>query len=55
MASRGEALAVLLSMTLLAFLQFFAMRSEIHLSAKGIMGRAKDARGFMAARRKRPS
>jgi O-antigen/teichoic acid export membrane protein len=53
MASRGEALAVLISMSALAFLQFFAMRSEIHLSARGIMGRAKDARGFMAARRRK--
>ncbi len=52
MASRGEALAVLISMTVLAFLQFFAMRGEITLSARGILGRAGDAKRFIAQRRK---
>jgi O-antigen/teichoic acid export membrane protein len=52
MASRGEALAVFISYTLLAFLQFFAMRSELGLSAKGIWRRAHDARRFVASRGK---
>jgi O-antigen/teichoic acid export membrane protein len=50
MASRGEALAVFISMTVLAFLQFFAMRSEIDLSARGIMRRAGEARQFVRER-----
>ncbi|HEY3876730.1 MAG TPA: oligosaccharide flippase family protein [Candidatus Kapabacteria bacterium] len=53
MASRGQALAVLISMTLLAFLQFFAMRAELNLSARGIMRRAQDARKFVASRGKK--
>ncbi len=52
MASRGEALAVFISMTLLAFLQFFAMRKELNLSARGIMSRAQDARRFVSERGK---
>ena len=52
LASRGEALAVLISMTVLAFLQFFAMRSEISLSARGILRRAGDAKRFLAQRKK---
>ena len=54
LASRGQALSVFFSLTVLAFLQFFAMRSEVQLSARGIMGRASDARRFMAERNKRP-
>ena len=50
LASRGQALAVFISMTVLAFLQFFAMRSEIDLSARGIMRRASDARRFVSER-----
>ncbi len=53
MASRGQALAVFISMTLLAFLQFFAMRKELNLSAKGIMRRAQEARQFVASRSKK--
>jgi stage V sporulation protein B len=52
MASRGEALAVFISMTVLAFLQFFAMRKELGLSAKGIWRRSQDARRFVASRAK---
>jgi len=50
MASRGEALAVFISLTVLAFLQFFAMRSEVQLSARGIIRRASDARRFVVER-----
>ncbi len=53
MASRGAALAVFISMTVLAILQFFAMRQEVQLSARGIMGRASDARRFVKERKKR--
>ena len=53
MASRGQALAVFISMTVLAFLQFFAMRSEIDLSARGIMSRAGEARRFVSERARR--
>lgn len=52
MASRGEALAVFISFTVLAFLQFFAMRTELGLSARGIWRRAKDARRFVSSRTK---
>jgi len=52
MASRGQALAVFLSMTVLAFLQFLAMRAEIGLSARGIISRATDARQFVRERGK---
>lgn len=52
MASRGEALSVLISYTVLAILQFFAMKSKLHLSARGIWGRAKDARKFVSERNK---
>lgn len=54
MASRGEALAVLLSMTVLAFLQFLVMRAELDLSARGIMSRVSEAKDFVR-RRGRPS
>ena len=52
LASRGEALAVLISYTVLALLQFFTMRRDLDLSARGILGRAKDARRFVASRSK---
>jgi O-antigen/teichoic acid export membrane protein len=52
MASRGEALAVFISMTFLAFFQFFAMRTELGLSARGIWRRAHDARKFVSSRTK---
>ena len=52
MASKGEALAVFISFTLLAFLQFFAMRKELGLSAKGIWRRSHDARRFVSSRTK---
>jgi O-antigen/teichoic acid export membrane protein len=52
MASRGEALAVFISMTFLAFFQFFAMRTELGLSAKGIWSRAQDAKKFVSSRTK---
>ncbi len=52
MASRGEALAVFISFTALAFLQFFAMRTELGLSARGIWRRAQDARKFVSSRTK---
>jgi O-antigen/teichoic acid export membrane protein len=52
MASRGQALAVFLSMTVLAFLQFLAMRAEIGLTARGIMSRAAEARQFVRERGK---
>ncbi len=52
MASRGEALAVFISMTALAFLQFFAMRKELGLTAKGIWRRSQDAKKFVASRSK---
>jgi stage V sporulation protein B len=52
MASKGEALAVFISFTLLAFLQFFAMRKELGLSAKGIWRRSHDARQFVSSRTK---
>jgi len=53
MASRGQALAVFISMTVLAFLQFFAMRSELDLSTKGIIRHAREARRFVASRGRR--
>lgn len=53
LASRGQALAVFISFTVLAVLQFFAMRSEVQLSARGIIRRASDARRFMADRAKK--
>ncbi len=52
MAARGEALAVFISYTVLALLQFFTMRRDLDLSARGILGRARDARRFVAERRK---
>ncbi len=53
MASRGEALAVFISMTVLAFLQFFAMKKELELSSKGIWKRVHDARRFVSSRGKK--
>jgi O-antigen/teichoic acid export membrane protein len=52
-ASKGQALAVFISLTVLAVLQFFAMRSEVQLSARGIMSRATDARRFVRDRTKK--
>jgi O-antigen/teichoic acid export membrane protein len=50
MASKGEALAVLVSMTVLAILQFFAMRTELGLSARGIIRHATQAKKFVTDR-----
>jgi hypothetical protein len=43
---------VLVSRTVLAFLQFFAMRTELGLSARGLMRHARRAQEFVAKRGK---
>ncbi len=52
LGARGEALAILVSFTMLAVLQFFTMRRDLDLSARGIWGRAKDAKRFVSERKK---
>ncbi|HET6513374.1 MAG TPA: oligosaccharide flippase family protein [Candidatus Kapabacteria bacterium] len=50
MASMGAALAVFISMTVLALLTFFAMRKEVDVSTSGILSRASNVKQFVRDR-----
>ncbi|MEO6940931.1 MAG: polysaccharide biosynthesis C-terminal domain-containing protein [Candidatus Kapaibacterium sp.] len=50
MHSMGAALTVLISTTALGLFTFFAMRSELEISARGILSRAMEAKGFVVNR-----
>lgn len=49
-ASMGAALAVFISMTLLALFTFFAMRKEVEVSTSGILSRASNVKQFVRDR-----
>lgn len=50
LASMGAALAVFISMTLLALFTFFAMKKEVEVSASGILSRASNVKQFVRDR-----
>lgn len=50
LASMGAALAVFISMTVLALLTFFAMRKEVEISTTGILSRAANVKQFVRDR-----